>query len=275
MEAARVAAIRGHEVILYEKEPKLGGLLPWVAVIKGNDVDRDANTLVKYLKAQIIKLGVKIRLGKEFSPSLIGKVKPDVVILAAGGISVVPEIPGIKGSNVLSIDELYSRLKDHEGAEGATHKISNKILDAFLGDKIVIIGGTTEGFTLAGFLVEYGRDVTIVDTGKVLNTDRPIPDEFLFMLMGYRSAKKPTIIKEVKYEEITGKGLTITTKDGKRQTIEADTIIHALTPRPNTELLKDFEGKAPEVYLVFGGDGKGLDSIMDAIGNGYRIARAV
>ena len=48
-----------------------------------------------------------------------------------------------------------------------------------------------------------------------------------------------------------------------------------LTPRPNTELLEAYEGKAPEVYLVDGSDGKGLDSIMDAIGNGYRVAKAV
>jgi 2,4-dienoyl-CoA reductase (NADPH2) len=275
MEAARVAAIRGHNVILYEKEPELGGLLPWVAVVKGDDVDRDANTLAKYLKDQITKLGVKIQLGKEFSPSLIGEVKPDVIILAPGGVPVVPEIPGIDGSNVLGVDELHSRLKDYEGGEGATQKVSHKVLDAFLGKKIVIIGGTTEGFTLAGFLVEHGRDVTIVDTGKVLDMNRPIPDEFMFMLMGYRSAKKPAVIKEARYEEITGKGLTITTRDGKRQTIEVDTIIHALTPRPNTELLKEFEGKAPEVYLVSGNDDKGLDSIMDAVGNGYRVARAV
>ena len=221
-----MAALRGHEVMLYEREPNLGGLLPLAALVKGLEIE-DLPAIVRYLKTQITKLGVNIRLGKEFTPSLIGEVKPDVVILATGCIPVIPEIPGIKGSNVLSADELHSRLKDYEGVEGATHKISNKILDAFLGDKIVIIGGTTEGFTLAGFLVEHGRDVTIVDTGKILDINRQIPDQFLFMLMGYRSAKKPTIMKEVKYEEITSKGLTITTKDGKTQTIEADTVIHA------------------------------------------------
>jgi hypothetical protein len=82
-------------------------------------------------------------------------------------------------------------------------------------------------------------------------------------------------MKEVKYEEITDKGLTVTTNDGKRQTIEADTVIPALTPGPNTELLKEYEGQVPEVYLVSGNDGKGLDSIMDAIGSGYRVARTV
>jgi 2,4-dienoyl-CoA reductase (NADPH2) len=49
MEAARVAAIRGHEVTLYEKENRLGGLLPWVALIRGLDVDSDAMVVADYL----------------------------------------------------------------------------------------------------------------------------------------------------------------------------------------------------------------------------------
>lgn len=79
---------------------------------------------------------------------------------------------------------------------------------------------------------------------------------------------------EVKYEEITNKGLTVTTKEGKRQTIEADTIVTASSPRLNTELLKAIEGKAPEVYLIGMGD-KEPGSIMNAIGSGYRIAKAI
>ena len=64
MEAARVAALRGHEVILYEREHKLGGLLPLAALVKGLEIE-DLVALVRYLKTQITKLGVKIRLGKE------------------------------------------------------------------------------------------------------------------------------------------------------------------------------------------------------------------
>jgi len=70
MEAARVAALRGHEVILYEREPKLGGLLPMAAVVKGLEIE-DLTAFVCYLKRQITRLGVKIRLGKEVNLSVI------------------------------------------------------------------------------------------------------------------------------------------------------------------------------------------------------------
>jgi 2,4-dienoyl-CoA reductase (NADPH2) len=76
----------------------------------------------------------------------------------------------------------------------------------------------------------------------------------------------------VKYEEITDKGLTITTKEGKKQTIEADTIVTALPLLPNTKLLKELDGIVPEVYTI--GDCKDPHLIVDAIADGSRIGRA-
>ena len=78
LEAARVAALRGHEVILFEKSSKLGGLLPLAALVKGLEIE-DLPAIVRYLKRQITKLGVKTRLGKEVTPSVIEEIKPDVV----------------------------------------------------------------------------------------------------------------------------------------------------------------------------------------------------
>jgi 2,4-dienoyl-CoA reductase (NADPH2) len=275
MEAARVAAIRGHDVTLYEKESGLGGLLPWVAVLKGDDVDHDANTLATYLKGQLIKLGVRLNLGQEYSPTQISQDKPDAVILATGGIPVTPTIRGIEGRNVLSLADLRHKLKSFEKTGGAAVKVPNKALDSFIGKKVVIIGGSIEAFTLAGFLIEHGKEVTIAAEDNILRVDRVIPDEFLMMQMSYRHEKQPEIIKEVRFNEITDKGLTVITKDGKKQTITADTIIHAYPPRPNKELIKEFEGKVPEVYLATGINEKGLDCIMDAINSGYHIAKGI
>ena len=73
----------------------------------------------------------------------------------------------------------------------------------------------------------------------------------------------------VKYVEITDKGLTIVTKEGERQTIEADTILPAVPFSPNTELFKAMEGKVPEIYAI--GDCSEPRLIIDAIADGYRI----
>ena len=76
LEAARVAALRGHEVMLYEKEHKLGGLLPLAALVKGIEGE-DLVAFVRYFETQMTKLGVKVKLGEEFNPSLIKEINPD------------------------------------------------------------------------------------------------------------------------------------------------------------------------------------------------------
>jgi 2,4-dienoyl-CoA reductase (NADPH2) len=265
MEAARVAAIRGHEVMLYERENRLGGLLRWVALIRGLDVDSDVMILADYLKKQITRLGVSIRLGRELNPSMIREIDPDAVILATGGMPAVPEIHGIDRSNVVSIDDLYRKMKDDlELIEPGIMRWMAKYWE-FIGKTVAVIGGTIEGSGLAQFLVERCRNVTIAEQGTIWG-DEP--------LLRSPSMEKVTRMPGVKYEEITDKGLIVTTRDGKRQTIEADTVITATSPRLNTDLLKALEGKVPEVYLV-GNEDKEPSSIMTAIGNGYRLARAI
>jgi 2,4-dienoyl-CoA reductase (NADPH2) len=265
MEAARVAAIRGHEVIVCEKENRLGGMLPWVALIRGLDVDSDATVLADYLKNQIARLGVHIRLGEEFNPSAIGEMNPDAVILATGGIPVVPEIKGIERSNVVRMNDLYRSMKDDlEFIEPNIMRGMNRYWES-VGKNVVIIGGTIEGCGLAGFLAERCRSVTLVDTDEILGGEP---------LMRFPSMLKVATMPNVQYEEITDKGLVVTTREGKRQTIEADTIITAATPRPNMELFKAIEGKIPEAYLIGIEDNEPV-CIMNAIGGGYRIAKTL
>ncbi len=110
MEAARVAAIRGHDVTLYEKTHKLGGLLPLAAMVKGIEQE-DLPALVAYLEGQVRRLGVKIELGKEADLSVGRKLAPDVVFLAAGGTPTIPDIPGIDRPNVVSGADLHRKLK--------------------------------------------------------------------------------------------------------------------------------------------------------------------
>jgi 2,4-dienoyl-CoA reductase (NADPH2) len=92
-------------------------------------------------------------------------------------------------------------------------------------------------------------------------------------LLDWLDEKGVAMLPGVKYGEITDKGLTVTIKKGEKQTIKADTIITALPLLPNTELLKELDGIAPEVYAI--GDCKEPHVIVDAIADGSRIARAI
>ena len=270
MEAARVAALRGHDVTLYEKSNKLGGLLPVAAMVKGTEIE-DLPAIVRYLKRQMSRLGVKIKLGKEVNPSVIEKIKPDVVILATGGLPATPEIVGINSPNVLSSADLYRQLRFYFRVLGPN---TLRWLTRFfmpVGKRVVIIGGSIHGCELGEFLTRRGRKVTIVDTAEALGEG--MVDVIMSHLFMWFQKKGVTLMSGVKYVEITDKGLTIITKDGNRQTIEADSIIPAIPLAPNTGLLKSLEGKVPEIYAI--GDCREPHLIVDAIGDGSRVARAI
>jgi len=263
MEAARVSAIRGHEVILYEKERRLGGMLPYAAMIKGLDADVDAMDMAGYLERQISGLGVEIRLGQEFNPSMIPEIKPDAVVLAPGGIPAVPEIPGLEG-NAVSVEDLCLQWKDDlDLMEPAVMRHMSRYWES-VGQRVVIIGGTVEGSSLAEFLSERCRKVTVVDENTIYGDG----------LIASHSMKKVTRRPWTKVKEVVGRRLKILSGDGNEETIEADTIISAASPGLNTELLKAFEGRVAEAYLVGSEDYK-PGSIMNAVGNGYWVARKI
>ena len=270
METARVAAMRGHRVILYEKEHHLGGSLPLAAMVKGFERE-DLLGLVRYLKTQIIKLGIDIRLGKVVSKSVIEGIKPDVLIIAAGGIHDVPDLPGMNKRHVVTSKALHRQLK------GYMRFIPPRLLRPLtkvwmpIGKRVIIMGGSIQGCQTAEFLVKRGRKVTIVDTAEEIGEG--MLETFVKPhLLNWLDEKGVAMLPGVKYEEITDKGLTITTKEGKKQTIEADTIVTALPLLPNTELLKELDGIVPEIYAI--GDCKDPHLIVDAIADGSRIARA-
>ena len=93
MEAARVSALRGHEVTLFEKSRHLGGMLPLATVVKGTQPE-DLPSLIGYLERQIIGLGVRIVRGRNADASIVEKMKPDIVFVATGGVHPASNIPG-------------------------------------------------------------------------------------------------------------------------------------------------------------------------------------
>ncbi len=268
MEAARVSALRGHDVTLFEKNSKLGGLLPLAAMVKGPHPE-NLPLLINYLSGQLDKLGVKVKLGKEANLSDVDRLKPDVVFVAAGAVATIPKIPGIDRPNVVSGAELHSRLKFFSRFFGP---YTLRWLSKFympIGKSVVIIGGEIQGVELAEFLIKRGRKVTIVEQADMIG--KGMVDALLGNLMLWFERKHVPIITGVKeYVEITDKGLTIVTKDGKKQTIQADTVVPALPLTKTEELLKGIKKKVGEVYPV--GDSKEPGLIADAIGTGLRTA---
>ena len=271
MEAARVAALRGHDVSLYEKQDRLGGLLPVAAVVKGTDLENIPD-IVTYLERQITSLGVKIIMNREVDLPLIETEKPDVVILATGGIPVMPDIPGIENKKVISTSELQKKLRSSMKFFGTGTLRSLSKLYLPVGKKIVVVGSGLQGCELAEFFIRRGRQVTLVDTAE--NPGGDMVDVLFGYLFAWLAQKDVVFINGVReYSRITKDGLIIVDKNGKELLIEADSIIPALPLAPDTRLLPKIRGMVPEVYAV--GDCKEPLLIVDAINSGMTTAREV
>ena len=272
MEAARVAALRGHEVTLYEKTHKLGGLLPVAALVKGFEIE-DFLGLGSYLERQIKKLGVATKLGREVDASVVQEAKPDVVIVATGGTPAVPKIPGIDKPLVVNASALHNKLKFYLRFMGP--RLLERLTKLWLpiGKKVVIMGGGIHGCELAEFFAKRGRQVAIVSTSAEDALGEGMVPFRKEQLLEWFKVKGVVTIPEAKYVEITDKGLTITNKKGHRETIEADTIVPAMPLAPNTGLLKSIEGKVSESYAI--GDCGDPKLLTEAIAAGSRIGRLI
>lgn len=268
MEAALVAAQRGHEVTLYEKSSQLGGLLPIAALVKDLETDVLLD-LIHYFKIQLAKEGVTIKMGKEVTPELVDEVKPDVVVLGLGGTVQIPQIPGMNRHNVMiltRLDRLLMVLGPKLSAWGS--KIWMPV-----GKRVVVMGGEHHGCEIAEFLIKRGRKVTIVHTGDKLAEGMTVDDQL--RLFPWFEQKGVVSYTGAKYEEVTGKGLVITTKEGKKVTIEADTMMPSLFLKQNLDLAEKLKGKAPEVYTIGSCSKPEPDLMVDAIASGAAIAHQI
>jgi NADPH-dependent 2,4-dienoyl-CoA reductase/sulfur reductase-like enzyme len=249
MEAAMVAAMRGHEVTLSEKKDRLGGQLLLAAAVPNKD---PIGKLADYLASQLVKSGVRVRLNDEVTAKSVEESEPDVVILATGVTPFIPEISGADGDNVVLAEDVLCNRRE-------------------VGQRIVILGGEQVGCDTAEFLAEKGKKVVLLRRGPTIAASimpvlrQPILDRL--------AAKGVTMLTGLRYEQITPTGLEIITSDGREQTIEADTIVIATGGNANTELAQQLERKVPALHLV--GDCVQPRDIMGAIADGARVGREI
>jgi 2,4-dienoyl-CoA reductase (NADPH2) len=208
--------------------------------------------------------------GKEADASVVKKIKPDVVFVAAGGVHGTLQIPGIDKPNVVTSAKLHARLNFLLKflSPGTLRWLSRFYMP--VGKKVVIIGGGIQGCETAELLIKRGREVTIVESAGMLGAGMtPIMKDHL--LLWFERKGVPTFTGIQKYVEITDKGLTFVTADGTTKTVEADTVLTVLPLVPNMRLAQGLKGKVSEVYAI--GDCNEPLQIADAIAAGIRTAR--
>ncbi|MBM4432654.1 MAG: FAD-binding protein, partial [Chloroflexi bacterium] len=252
MEAARVSALRGHEVTIVEKGYALGGnLIP--ASIPA--FKQDYKAFLDYLTTQIKKLGVTTKLGTEAMPELVQKMNPDVVFIATGAKHRIPDIPGIskgiKNGKVVTASDVLLGKKE-------------------AGKSVAIIGAGLVGCELALYLAQQGKKVTAVEC---LTAMRDVYGANALDLQEKLNSVTVKILENTDVLEITKQGVTIADKRGKKSTIEADTIILAAGLELNRELVEALQGVLPEVYAI--GDCAESGKVLDAMQDGFHTARVI
>jgi 2,4-dienoyl-CoA reductase (NADPH2) len=289
MEAARVAALRGHRVTLCEKSERLGGTLLFSSLVYEPN-----GKLAEYLERQVRELPIDLRLGQEVTSRFARDQKPDVVLVAVGGGHREPAIPGEDRPQVLAGGDLHALMTggDKRVAEeklslrqramvgvGGLLGVADHISRARaltrrwmpMGKRVAIIGGGLVGVELAEFLCERGREVCILEEGDTLAVEMALPRRWR-VLHGLRE-HGVALLTAVRVEEITDEGVVYTAGDGARSTALVDTVILAASPGENLGLAKALEGLGVEVHLL--GDCHGVGYIEGAIMEAARIARTI
>ena len=247
MEAARIAAQRGYDVTLYEKNGMLGGLLTFANVIKGPHENLD--DLRKYLIRQQELKGVKVVTGTEVTREMIEQEAPDYVVLAVGGKRPELELSSNGATTVISLDDI------------ATTKI---------GDNVTIIGGNAQAVDAAQYLIAQGKHVTMVSPEGKEKLDKGqsswVKQFTIPMLYANGTRLWPNAsVKEVRDGEIVIDGET-----GCDIVVKCDTVIDARDMLPNTGLIDGLSIPAVAV-----GDCNAPFNIAEAIAAGNIAARRI
>jgi 2,4-dienoyl-CoA reductase-like NADH-dependent reductase (Old Yellow Enzyme family)/thioredoxin reductase len=262
MEAARVAALRGHSVTLIEKEAELGGM---VAALARTKLTGEFKNITDYLGTQMRKLKIDVRVCKEATTADIADMKPDAVIIACGSSMLIPEVV--------------------RGMPGVMDHIRACRQPKAIGQKVVIWGLVAAELAIS--LAEEGKDVTMMGRGgeNTLARDYPgvrqfyalrkLTDLNLVRVSGTESERvnNPKVLFYVDVKEVTLEGIKIRTNDGEEKTIPYDTLIVSLQRTSNDALFDELQGKAAAVYKI--GDCAKVGEIREAIWAANEVARSI
>ncbi len=246
LEAAWVAAARGHKVVLFEKEQSPGGQFRVGAIPPAK---QDLTKAINYYTYMGKKYGVDFRFGTQAGIEQVLAENPDVVIVATGGEPSIPDIPGI----------------DHPQVATANDVILGKI---DVGKKALIIGGGLVGCETADLLGEHGHEVTLVEALPEIAED--VQESVKHFLLLRLKRHEVRIETNTSVKEILQDGVNVE-KDGQEMQLTGfDNIIIAVGAKPVNELQSQLEGKVPELHVI--GDASKPRKAIDAIEEGASLA---
>jgi len=288
LEAARVAALRGHRVTLLERSERLGGTLFFAALAYPEN-----GKLLDNLLYQVRNLPIDVHLGTQVSATLLRDLGADRVIVATGAQRAAPDIPGADQNHVWSGDELRRLLTGDRADEIAKRKLSltqrtlmkagsligvtdsteamQKLSHVWmpLGKRVTIVGGGLVGLELAEFLIARGRQICVLESGSHLGRELAIVRRWR-VLHGIQE-HGGQMLTGVTVTAIEGNRVRYQTADGQAAEIRGDSVVLASGAMPDTRLGDALSSEGLDVTSI--GDCQSLGYIEGAIAAGHRAGR--
>lgn len=244
MEAAALAAERGHDVALYERTAELGG--QWIPATAAKP---QIGALTRYLSRKLDASGAKIFLKTALDAEQVLAMKPDLVVVATGATQTLPDIPGLENAKLLMAWDVL---------QGTPVP----------GQEIVVLGAGLTGSDTAYYLARQGKKVSLVNSSQIL-----VHVERLSKL----TLKEKLIRNGVyiyphsKAESVTETGVNVI-NDGELTFLKADTIIIAVGVKPENELGLQLQARDPYLPVKMIGDCFDPRTALEAIHEGFKVA---
>ncbi|MBC5688846.1 FAD-dependent oxidoreductase [Mediterraneibacter sp. NSJ-55] len=247
MEAARVSALRGHKVDLYEKTNELGGMFIAAGAMSFKEADME---LIEWYRRQMKKTGVVVHLNTEVTQEMIQETNADEIFVCTGSAPRKLNIPGVENDYVLTA---VDALRNPEKIKGNT----------------VVVGGGLTGIEIAYDQARQGNIVTVLEaTDKILNVD-------------VSAANLKLLYAEIKYYKIpviTNANITsfennkvIYAVDEEAKEISADTVILSV----GYTSVNPFEDTLTGNHVHVIGDANKVANLMGAIWTAYETAKDI
>lgn len=252
MEAARVAALRGHKVTLFEANHRLGGIMRDVATAQ---FKQNIQKLSDWYETQLSKLGVDVRLNTFVSPDDPILAECDQIFVGCGAEPLVPNLPGIDLPNVVTMV--------------AAHRDEALIK----GENIVVCGGGSTGCDGAlEMAAEMNKKVTIIEMKEACAEDAMFINRI--SLMNALAANNVTMLTSTKVAAIEADGVVVEKADGTTEKVPVDTVINAFGMKPVLSTVNGIKEKYHTKTRVVG-DSSRIGKIGDAIRDGFYAGSAV
>jgi mycofactocin system FadH/OYE family oxidoreductase 2 len=253
MEAARVAALRGHSVSLYEKDEQLGGQLQIAAKAPGR---QDMAEPVRYYETQFKLLGVDVHLGSPVDVGTVEEANPDAVIVATGGTPARATFPGADQPSVVQARDVLSG-------------------KAQAGRRVILVATDRgmEGLTTADFLSDRGSEVEVLIPNAFMGF--PIEPITLILLLMRLDAKGVALTPGCDVKAVEGNKVVVASAfTGRERVIEGiDTVVVARGSKADDGLYKRLKGKVRELYAA--GQCVAPRKLLDSTLDGLRVGRMV